>query len=178
VSLLKHILFAVGLPRSMMNSNEAGPVAKVQVINQASGQVQEIPSAGVCGLTCATLAGCDHVTVNAEGDPTKGVAIASNDQRFRPKGIAGGETMLWDCFTPQQSVYLKQGSHIIVDAAQEIDLKIGGTIAVTITSTEISLMVGGFGILITSSGTTIDGKPFLPHEHINGGGTGNSGIVA
>lgn len=31
---------------------------------------------------------------------------------------------------------------------------------------------------ISGGGTSIDGKPFLPHEHINGGGTGNSGEVA
>lgn len=53
-----------------------------------------------------------------------------------------------------------------------------GNIAMT-AETQISLMVGGMGIVITSSGTTIDGKPFLPHEHsgVQTGGSPTGGVV-
>lgn len=43
--------------------------------------------------------------------------------------------------------------------------------------TSISLMVGSKGISINSTGTTIDGKLFLPHEHVPGTFTSPSGPV-
>lgn len=42
---------------------------------------------------------------------------------------------------------------------------------------QISLTVGGFGIVITASGTTIDGKPFLPHRHGLTGGGDTEGVA-
>jgi hypothetical protein len=49
---------------------------------------------------------------------------------------------------------------------------------VTVTGGTITLNASSGVILSGSSLSTIDGKSFLSHVHINGGGTGNSGPVA
>jgi len=55
---------------------------------------------------------------------------------------------------------------------------ITSTTSITMTSPLTSLLSGGTGqVLITPAGTTIDGKPFLPHVHLAGTPPGNTGIV-
>ena len=156
--------------------NAPATVDVLPLVNQVDGAGNQTPHGIVYGLACCRIQGgngsvimdpvagdiglvvyCDRdiSTVKA----TKGVSPPGSwRQRSRSDGVyvltlLGG--------MPTQYVQVTQSGVNVVST---------GT---------ISLTVGGFGIQITSSGTTIDGKPFLPHEH--GGvqtGGGSTGPVA
>ena len=53
-----------------------------------------------------------------------------------------------------------------------------GASTLNISPSAITLASNGHTLVVNGSGIFLDGKEFAPHEHINGGGTGNSGPVA
>lgn len=66
------------------------------------------------------------------------------------------------------------GSKLVANAVTEMDLQIGGSTVVAITSAGATIT----GTLTVTGDAHIDGKDFITHEHIDGGGVGNSGPVA
>ena len=77
-------------------------------------------------------------------------------------------------------------SGLVITAQTDFQVTVAGGPQISMSASQISLQVGGKGVVITSSGTTVDGKPFLAHEHLpgtyvapSGGGpvTGDSGAV-
>ena len=66
------------------------------------------------------------------------------------------------------------GSKLVLNALTELDLQIGGSTVLAATAGGVSIT----GTLDVSGDAKINGIQFTPHEHINGGGSGNSGPVA
>ncbi len=172
MNLVKRILMSVGYPRQTAPATETNACATVQLSHQVTGEIQDgLPRVQHYGFASATLVGCDHVTVYPEGDRAKGASIASNDQRFRPKGMAAGEVKIYD--NANQSIYLQTGSKIVVTGVSEIDFWISGTLIAKITAT--GLAVNG---TITATGdiTGDEGSASLVdminHKHTYTPGTG------
>ena len=72
-------------------------------------------------------------------------------------------TIFIDC-SDETGITIQSLENIISINDEGFTAIIGGA-EVTVTPIEISLMIGGMGIVIDPTGTTIDGIPFLLHEH-------------
>jgi phage gp45-like len=170
----KRVAFGQGIGRLSAPADETKSVQMIQIQNQTTseGPQDGIPSVQTYGLASSPLRGCDHILIYAEGDRSKGIAIASNDQRFRPKGMLGGEVMLYDNAT--QRVYLQGGTKVVINAATEIDMEIDGTLVAKITAAGLAItgsitatgdITGGFG-----GGDAVDMQHHT-HTYTPGSGT-------
>lgn len=148
-SIARRVLMMIGVGRSTTASVEgATPAVQLALLGtkNAGPEIKDgIPSMQLFGFASATLPGCDYAVGFLSGDRTKGVALASNDRRYRPSTLAPGESMMYD--NAGNQVYL---------SAQGV--KITGADSIT-------LSAGGHEIVISSAGVVIDGTTFGTHTH-------------
>jgi phage gp45-like len=169
----RRVLALAGIPRSTAPAVETSNIQTVQVTHQVTGEVQDgVPSMQLFGFASSSNPGTDHFVIYLEGDRSKGVAIASNDQRVRPKGLLGGESKVYDA--SGQFIYLQAGTKIIVNGVTEIDFQISGALvgkftasglAVTGTITSTGNITAGFG--------GSDQVDMQHHDHIYNPGGGS-----
>jgi hypothetical protein len=139
------------------------PTVSVQpLVNQVDGLGNQTPHGVVHGLPCFRIQGGsaafildpvvgdigDAVICDRDISTVKATGAQSGPGSFRSNSWADG------CFF---------GSFL--GAAPGRYVMLSGTGTTIVDPTQISLMVGGMGIVITSAGTQIDGKLFLPHVH-------------
>jgi hypothetical protein len=131
-------------------------------VNQVDGAANQTPHGTVHGMACFRLQGGNGAVIldpvvgdigmaiicDRDISVVKATGAISGPGSFRTNDWADG------CYfgailggTPARYAHLSNLGTALVDPLQ------------------ISLTVGGFGVTITASGTTIDGVPFLPHEH-------------
>jgi phage gp45-like len=113
----RRLLSMIGTGRSTTPSI-GGPTPKVQVsfIGTANAGPEirdDIPSVQLFGFASETLPGADYVVGFLSGDRSKGVAVASNDRRYRPT-INPGEAMVYDSMGRQ--IYLSAAGGTIINA--------------------------------------------------------------
>jgi phage gp45-like len=161
--MARRIVAMLGLGRSTTQSVE-GSTATVQLsfigTQNAGPELRDgVPSMQHYGFASATLPGCDYAVMFLAGNRTHGVAVASNDQRYRPATLKPGEAVMYD--NAGQEVYLSQ-SGIVVKSA-----------------TSITLSAGGHTLVINSTGILLDGGVYGNHEHTsNTPGTPTSAPIA
>ena len=153
--LARRILMAIGVGRATAPTIETGPTQIVQAAfpgDLISGQdLKEVPSVQSFGFASALKAGADVVALFLSGDRSKGVVIASNDQRYRPTGLLPGEVMIYDAF----------GHSIHLTAAG-------------IVSTGNWTHTGN---LVTTGALMNNGKNVgSTHQHLDSGGSGLGGV--
>jgi phage gp45-like len=136
--LARRVLMMVGLPYTSAPATETGSAQVLQLTHHNTGEQHDgVVSLQMFGFASSPMPGCDHLVVYAEGDRTKGFAVASNDQRVRPKGMAAGESQQYD--NAGQRIYLKAGTAIVVNAKTEIDFQINGTLVGKFTSAGLAV---------------------------------------
>lgn len=138
------------------------------------------------GFTSVPLPGAEGVMVFVGGQRDHGLIIATDDRRYRVKGLAGGEVALYtdEDLDGGHRIHLKRGKVIellsgpdasilqtpaktTVTNATEIDLVSGGSSA-KIKPDSITLTVGGQVLLLNSTGLFHNGKNIgSTHVHIN-----------
>lgn len=100
-SLHQRVQALLGVARTTAPADEGGAVQQLQVLMRGSGAPAElrgpIPSMQLFGVASSPMPGAHHVVVFLGGDRSKGVAIASNDPRYRPKP-APGEMIVFNAF--------------------------------------------------------------------------------
>jgi phage gp45-like len=121
-------IHTVKIGKTLIPADESGLVQLVQV-QHSPFETRDASSMQLYGFASSPLVGCDHVSVNLAGDNSNGVFIASNDQRFRPTGMASGEVQLYD--NAGNSLYFKGGTLIKVVASQDIEIVANGMINIT-----------------------------------------------
>ncbi len=131
----RRILSMLGVGRATAASVE-GATQTVQVAflgtANAGPEIRDgIPSMQLYGLASATLPGCDYGVAFLSGDRSKGVAVASNDQRYRPGTLQPGEVMLYD--NQGRQIYLS-ASGVIINA-NGAQLTVNGASTVTVNAT-------------------------------------------
>ncbi|HET6606750.1 MAG TPA: phage baseplate assembly protein [Rhodopila sp.] len=116
-AVINRLLGMFGVSRTTAAANEAGGIQTLQVQILGSGVIAElrepVPSAQHFGFASSPVPGASHVIVFLGGDRTKGIAIASNDPRYRPTGMKPGESMQYD--DQGRQIYLSASS-IVVNA--------------------------------------------------------------
>jgi phage baseplate assembly protein V len=109
----RRVQLAVGRGRITF-SNDAGNVQALQV---RLGQLETrdgTPRLGEFGHASRPPVGADVVAVFAAGNRADGVVIATGHQASRPRGLAEGESQLYDLWG--KSVYLTKDGGIVVEA--------------------------------------------------------------
>lgn len=158
-------LMASSIPISSAPTNETGSGQTVQLTHR-TGELQDgVQSMQLYGFASSPNSGTDHLVIYLEGDRNKGVAIASNDQRVRPKNMAGGEVQIYDA--SGQFFYLKTGKSALINAINECVIQIDGTPIVTITPggvTTVGNLVAGNGA--TGTFTDATGKVITVQDGI------------
>jgi phage gp45-like len=84
------------LARTTTNASDGGPVQTVQARLNALSVRDKIPLLYGFGMTASPPIGADLHVAFLDGDPSKAVAIASGHQTFRLRGLAAGDSALYD----------------------------------------------------------------------------------
>jgi phage gp45-like len=135
--LANRIKSIIGVGRSTTSSQEAA-TATVQVafVGTANGGQElrdGVPVMQQYGIASATLPGCDYAVTFISGDKTKGVAVASNDRRYRPTTLKAGEVMVHDNLGRQ--IYLSAAGIVINGNGAPVTINANVQVNGTITAT-------------------------------------------
>jgi hypothetical protein len=142
------------------------------------------PQPGDIGVATFCSRDISSVKAAAAQSAANGMPIQpQNPGSFRTFDWADG--VYWGSFLgpllPAQYVQVNTAGITVVSPTQITlqapTITITASDALNMTATN-SALLNSPANTISGGSTSIDGKPFLPHEHVNGGGTGNSGVVA
>ena len=140
------------------------------MVNQIDGMGKQTPHGPIYGLPCYRYQGGGGViivdpVVGDTGDAVichRDISIVKETRAISGPGSFRQNDWADGCYF---GAFLGAAAATYVQVTPtDITAHAAATIVAT-AGTEISFMVGGFGIVITSSGTMIDGKMFLPHAH-------------
>ena len=97
VRFSRRIMMLIGRGR-ITGVDDSGAVQKVQVNRgPASDSIRDrAPLAGLFGLTSNPPVGSDVIVLSVGGDFSNCVAIATNHQGLRPKGLSAGDVWIYD----------------------------------------------------------------------------------
>ncbi|MBL7233388.1 phage baseplate assembly protein domain-containing protein [Komagataeibacter oboediens] len=128
----RRVMMALGIGRQTADTNEAPNTPTVQVA-LAAGEIRaDVPIIQEYGLASRPVPGSDLVMAFIGGDRTRGVVIATGDQRGRPKNLQPGEVCLYHPATGSRIWLKADGSIAIAPAngktAVAGDLTASGTI--------------------------------------------------
>ncbi|MEO0035719.1 MAG: hypothetical protein RLZZ501_1742 [Pseudomonadota bacterium] len=122
---------------------------------------------GHYGFTSVPLVGAEAAYVSVGGVRGHGLVVAIDDRRYRPTGLKGGESQLYDDLG--QKIYISREGIVIEGAG--LPVKITGTPSVTIDSPQVTLtgaLAVGNGITVTGD-VIADGISLKKHVHVSGG---------
>lgn len=100
--------------------DDSGPVQMAQVQIGWKELRDQTPVLYHFGYTANPPVGTDAALNFGDGDRSRGMVVASNNQPVRPKGLLAGEVMIYD--NAGNHVYLRQGGIIEVIAATKVRL--------------------------------------------------------
>lgn len=153
------------LPASVVSVNGSIVTVKFEIVASAGFTLPQVT---------VPLAGSEYVRLPIQSG-CKGAVIPADAYLGGMSGLGGGVADLTQCGNLSNVIFLPIGNtgFTVVDGnvltlygPQGVTIRdaMAGAV-IMVTTNSISLMVDGMGILINSSGTTIDGKNFLGHSH-------------
>ena len=155
----RRVMMALGVGRQTADTNETPNTPTVQVALAADELRSDVPIMQEYGLASRPVPGADLLVAFIGGDRTRGVVIATGDQRGRPKDLQPGEVCLFHPSTGSRIWLKADGSIAIVPAngktAATGDLTVSGT--------------------ITSNEVVAQGVKLTDHAHSNGNDGADTG---
>jgi phage gp45-like len=112
--MLRRVQQALGIGRTTTVPNDTGNIQTVQVQFNAVTVRDGVPVVYHFGFTACLPVGTDVTTVSLKGDPTSTVAVGSNNQSLRPKGLQPGEVQIYDAMG--RFVYFTASNGILINA--------------------------------------------------------------
>ena len=103
----RRVMMALGIGRQTADTNEASNTPTVQVALAAGELRSDVPIMQEYGLVSRPVPGSDLLVAFIGGDRTRGVVIATGDQRGRPKDLQPGEVCLFHPSTGSR-IWLKE----------------------------------------------------------------------
>ncbi|GCE83072.1 phage baseplate assembly protein domain-containing protein [Komagataeibacter diospyri] len=157
---MRRVMMMVGIGRLLADTNETPGTPTVQVA-LAAGEIRgDVPLMQQYGLTSRPVPGSDAIVIFVGGDRTRGIAIATGDQRGRPTDLQPGEVCLYHPQTGSR-IWLKADGSIALDPSNGKTAVTGDLTATgTITGNEVEAQ----GIKLSTH----------PHNGVQPG-SGNSG---
>jgi phage gp45-like len=158
----RRMMLAIG--RAMLRGvSDAGGVQTLQVSLLAGETRDAVERVQQFGLSSVPMPGADVVVVSVGGNRDHPVAIAVDDQRFRPTGLAGGEVCLYSRRPGQRITLLADGTVLVQGTTLRIeaDVEIVGAVTATgdITSGTISLQTHRHGAVTVGAGVSGVAQP-------------------
>ncbi|GBQ38925.1 phage baseplate assembly protein domain-containing protein [Komagataeibacter europaeus] len=155
----RRVMMALGIGRQTANTNETPNTPTVQAALAAGEIKADLPIMQEYGLASRPVPGSDLVIAFIGGDRTRGVVIATGDQRGRPKDLQPGEVCLFHPSTGSRIWLMADGSIALNPANNKVttpgDFTAGGT--------------------ITGNEVVAQGKKLSSHEHSNGNNGADTG---
>lgn len=128
----RRVMMALGVGRQTADTNETPNTPTVQVALAADELRSDVPIMQEYGLASRPVPGSDLLVAFIGGDRTRGVVVATGDQRGRPRDLQPGEVCLFHPPTGSRIWLKADGSIAIVPAngktAATGDLTVSGTI--------------------------------------------------
>ncbi|GBQ59655.1 bacteriophage protein [Komagataeibacter swingsii DSM 16373] len=150
---------ALGIGRQTADTNESPNTPTTQIALAAGELRADVPIVQEYGLASRPVPGSDLVVAFIGDDRTRGVVIATGDQRGRPKDLQPGEVCLYHPQTGSR-IWLKEDGSIALNPANGKTTIAGDlTASGTITGNEVVAQ----GIKLSS------------HEHSNGNNGADTG---
>lgn len=147
--------------RQTAPSTEDGSISRTQ-IRHSKFETKPMNSMQLVGFASATPKDTDLMAIHVGGDNSNGTIIASNHQKFRPTGLATGETCLYDCQASQQKVLLKADGSIHLTGVHRIFADCDTEVTITAPTVTINgnLRVNGTILAGTGAGNqfTLEGN--------------------
>lgn len=159
--LFRRVMLTVGRGR-ITAVNDAGPVQMTQIKLGAIEVRDNTPRLAEFGFTSNPPAGTDAAVLFIGGDRSNGVIIATGNQQYRLKGLAGGEVALYDAFG--QTVWLKK-TGIVVNSPMPITVQSGDTLRLTAPTVEIHATTK---LKFDCGGNGTDIKPGTRDDYVTG----------
>lgn len=129
----RRIAMALGVGRQTADTNEQPSTPTVQVALAAGEIRSDVPFVQEYGFASRPVPGSDIVVMFQAGDRSRGVAIASGDQRNRPKDLQPGEVCVFHPPSGSQIKMQKDGTILIKPSAGkgtwDGDLDVSGTVS-------------------------------------------------
>ena len=151
---------AVGLGQTSAPPTD-GPIGSTQVKLSSVEVKDAIPHGQLFGFASATPVGTDVVLLFLGGDRANGVAVASNHQAYRPRGMVSGEAQIHDA--SGQSVYLKGGNTILITGKGMVEIVAPNGVMINGTVTVTGDVVAN-GISLTQHDHLVGGSPSGPPQ--------------
>jgi len=128
----RRVMMALGVGRQTADTNETPNTPTVQVALAADELRSDVPIMQEYGLASRPVPGADLLVAFIGGDRTRGVVVATGDQRGRPRDLQPGEVCLFHPSTGSRIWLKADGSIALVPAngktAATGDLTVIGTI--------------------------------------------------
>ncbi|WP_308721015.1 phage baseplate assembly protein [Komagataeibacter xylinus] len=137
VRTARRVMMAVGIGRQTADTNEQVNTPTLQAALAAGELRSDLPMVQEYGLASRPVPGSDVVVVFLGGDRTRGVVVATGDQRGRPKDLQPGEVCLYHPSTGSRIWLKADGSIAIVPANGKTALTGDLTATGTITGNEV-----------------------------------------
>ncbi len=166
-SVMRRVQHAMGFGRTSTAPDDTGSVQTVQIKPNDLQTIDAVPVVFPFGFSSVAPPGAVPVHLSAEGDRTKAAILAHHDPTSRPRNTPQGGTVLYDT----------AGTKLILTADGGATWSGTGTLTLNFPTIVINGQVLVSGNVTVGAGTA-GSIEFLGHEHINGGGKGNSGPPA
>lgn len=111
--LSRRVLLMIGRGTVTL-TNDDGPVQLVQIQVNELETIDAVPRVAEFGFSSVVPHGTDISFKSIAGDRRNSVAVATNDQKSRPRGLNPGESMLYS--EDGKQIYLTATGGIVVDA--------------------------------------------------------------
>ena len=128
----RRVMMVFGIGRQTADTNETPNTPTVQVALAADELRSDVPIMQEYGLASRPVPGSDLLVAFIGGDRTRGVVVATGDQRGRPRDLQPGEVCLFHPSTGSR-IWLKADGSIALNPANNKvttpgDFTAGGTI--------------------------------------------------
>ena len=142
-------------------SNDAGTVTILQVQMSVAELRDNTPMVPSYGMSFNPLPGAEVAMIFSGGDPSNGVVVAVNDQRYRPKNLKPGEVVFYDNLG--RSVFFSKDDGIIVEG-KDSNVLVKTTKAISIHG-DVAVNLFGSGETLRQLVTDAFMQLFNSHTH-------------
>ena len=152
----RRVAMALGVGRLTANTDETKSTPTVQVA-LAGGELQsDVPLLQQVGLHSRPLPGSDVVVLFQAGDRSRGVAIATGDQRAYPRDLEPGDVCLH---------HVKTGSRVWLKADGSIAISAEGALVFTGSGATFNCPISCTADVVVQGDVQASGISLLKHKH-------------
>lgn len=152
----RRVSMALGLGRLTANTDEQASTHTVQAALAGGELRSDVPLLQQVGFHSRPLPGSDVVVLFQAGDRSRGVAVATGDQRYYPRDLQPGDACLY---------HVKTGARVWLKADGSISISTSGPLNITASEAAFNCPITSTGD-ISAKGDVLAGKISLTnHKH-------------